>query len=84
MGGLWLRKTPEIPNGSIKINGAALKIFNSYKYLGVMMDKNLECGPQIDYISKKLKSCGALSKLRHCVLKMLTLCLCIHLTRLGY
>ena len=50
------------------MNGVPLKACNSYKYLGVMIDKDLEWGPHIDYISKKIsKACGALAKLRHCV-----------------
>ena len=63
-----LSKRREIPNLSIKMNGVPLESCNSYKYLGVIFDKNLEWGPHIDYISKKIsKACGALAKLRHCV-----------------
>ena len=63
-----LSKQRDIPNLSIKMNGVALKSCDSYKYLGVVIDKDLGWGPHIDYISKKIsKACGALAKLRYCV-----------------
>ena len=63
-----LSKKHHIPNLSIKMNGVDLKRCESYKYLGVMFDKDLEWGPHIDYIIPKIsKACGALAKLRHCV-----------------
>ena len=63
-----LSKTSGIPNLMIRMNGVALKRCDSYKYLGVMIDKDLSWGPHIDYISKKIaKACGALAKLRYCV-----------------
>ena len=63
-----LSKKRYIPNLSIKMNGVDLKSCDSYKYLGVMFDKDLEWGPHIDYIIPKIsKACGALAKLRHCV-----------------
>ena len=41
---------------------------NSYKYLGVIFDKNLNWKPHIEYLCQKVsKACGALVKLRHCV-----------------
>ena len=41
---------------------------DSYKYLGVHIDKNLDWKCHIEYITSKIsKSCGALAKLRHCV-----------------
>ncbi len=41
---------------------------DSYKYLGVHIDKDLNWKSHIEYISKKVsKSCGALAKIRHCI-----------------
>ena len=38
----------------------------TYKYLGVLIDENLNWVPQIDFMCKKLASvCGLLSKVRH-------------------
>ena len=52
----------------IKINGKQLDSCDSYKYLGVIFDRNLSWKPHIDYISGKIsKACGALSKIRHSV-----------------
>ena len=40
----------------------------TYKYLGVIIDRNLSWNDHIQYICKKIsKSCGYISKLRHCV-----------------
>ena len=37
-----------------------------YKYLGIIIDKNLSWSPHIEYISGKIsKACGALAKLRY-------------------
>ena len=53
---------------TIKINNTALEKCETYKYLGVHFDKNLNWKSHIEYISEKIsKSCGALAKLRHCV-----------------
>ena len=52
----------------ININDSPLEQCDKYKYLGVMMDKNLTWKYHIEYISTKIsKACGALAKLRHCV-----------------
>ena len=52
----------------LKINGKQLESCDSYKYLGVIFDRNLSWKPHIDYISGKIsKACGALSKIRHSV-----------------
>ena len=41
---------------------------DSYKYLGVYIDKKLDWKCHIEYITNKIsKSCGALAKLRHYV-----------------
>ena len=53
---------------SIIINGKPMKECDHYKYLGVIMDKNLSWKPHIDYICKKIsKACGSLANLRYCV-----------------
>ena len=58
----------EIPNLSVKLDGISLESCESYKYLGVFIDKNLNWEPHIDYITQKIsKACGALAKLRHCI-----------------
>ena len=52
----------------IKINGKKLEKCVTYKYLGVIFDKNLSRQPHIEYICGKIsKACGALSKIRHSV-----------------
>ena len=57
-----------IPVFEVKVNNDCLDKCDSYKYLGVYIDKDLSWKPHIDYICKKIsKACGALSKLRHCV-----------------
>ena len=61
-------KRDSITNMHVTVNDAVLKSCDSYKYLGVYFDKNLDWSPHIQYISKKIsKACGALAKLRHCV-----------------
>ena len=53
---------------SIKINGKSMKECDHYKYLGVIIDKNLSWKKHIEYISKKIsKACGSLANLRYCV-----------------
>merc|ERR1712055_528431 len=57
-----------IPKLSIKVNNIPLKTCDSYKYLGVMIDKNLDWKSHVKYISTKIsKACGALAKIRNCV-----------------
>ena len=57
-----------IPDFSIKINGNKLDECNSYKYLGVYIDKNLNWKDQVDHVCKKVsKACGALARIRHSV-----------------
>ena len=52
----------------MKINGSSLDQCNNYKYLGVVLDKNLSWKAHIEYLSSKIsKACGALAKLRHCL-----------------
>ena len=53
---------------SIHINGSPLEQCDSYKYLGVYFDKQLNWKTHIDYICQKIsKSCGSLAKIRNCV-----------------
>ena len=54
------------PHIAIKINEKQLEKCSSYKYLGVVFDKDLNWGPHIEYICSKIsKACGCLSLLRH-------------------
>ena len=51
---------------TIKINEVELAQCDSYKYLGVIFDKNLSWQPHIEYICGKInKSIGGLAVLRH-------------------
>ena len=64
---LTLKSKSSNPNFSVQINGEDLERCDSYKYLGVYIDQNLTWKPHVDYISKEIsKTCGSLSKLRHC------------------
>jgi len=58
-----------VPNDFlVKINDEPLERCDSYKYLGVIFDKNLNWKEHISYVCQKVsKACGALAKLRHCV-----------------
>ena len=52
----------------VKIANEALESCDHYKYLGVIIDKNLNWKLHIERISVKIsKACGALAKLRHSV-----------------
>ena len=63
-----ISNSKSIPNLGVHINGLPLKECDSYKYLGVMIDKNLNWSCHIEYIGQKIsKACGALAKIRHCV-----------------
>ena len=58
----------DVPDLSITINNVPLEQCDSYKYLGVMIDKDLSWKSHVEYISPKIsKACGALAKLRNCV-----------------
>ena len=60
------KKLPE--NFNVFINNKRLDQCNSYKYLGVFIDKNLTWKHHTDHIGKKIaKGCGALAKIRHYV-----------------
>ena len=62
------KKRIDLSNISIKLNGTNLESCESYKYLGVYFDKNLNWKVHIDYICEKIsKSCGLLAKIRNCV-----------------
>ena len=55
-------------NLNIHLNGMQMQSCDTYKYLGVYIDKDLNWKSHIEYINKKIsKSCGALAKIRHCV-----------------
>ena len=55
-------------NFKLKINKTALEKCSSYKYLGLFFDKKLDWKTHVNYICKKLsKTCGIISKLRHCI-----------------
>ena len=57
-----------IPDLSLKINGCDLEECDSYKYLGIYIDKNLNWKDHIKYTCQKVsKVCGALARIRHCV-----------------
>ena len=61
-------KKKNIIDLDIKIHGKQLESCETYKYLGVIFDRNLSWKPHVDYISGKIsKACGALSKIRYCV-----------------
>ena len=62
------KKRVDTSNFSIRINNAELEVCDSYKYLGVYFDKNLNWKTHIEYISEKIsKSRGILAKIRNCV-----------------
>ena len=56
----------------VEINKTKLKKCSSYKYLGVMIDDQLDWKSHINYICAKVtKVCGVFAKLRHCISKEL-------------
>ena len=56
------------PNLNLLINSSSLDSCDSYKYLGVYIDRNLSWCTHVDYLCRKIvKGCGGLAKLRHCV-----------------
>ena len=51
----------------LKFNGKKLEQCESYKYLGVYIDENLNWKKHVNYLCEKLsKMCGIFLKLRHC------------------
>ena len=45
-----------------------MKSCDHYKYLGVVVDKNLSWKPHVEYISKKIsKACGSMVNLRYSI-----------------
>ena len=65
---MMITKKRSIPSINIMINDSNLDQCDSYKYLGVYIDKNLSWRDHIDYTCTKVsKACGALAKIRHCV-----------------
>ena len=71
---MLISKSRSIPSLSICLNDTQMQSCDTYKYLGVHFDKNLDWKCHIEYITTKIsKSCGALAKIRHCVdIKTLT------------
>ena len=58
----------QVPSLSIGVKSINLEQCDSYKYLGIFIDKDLSWRTHIQYVTKKvLKACGAIAKLRHCV-----------------
>ena len=50
------------------IDGTELEMCDSYKYLGVNFDKNLDWKFHIKYVCQKVsKACGSIAKIRNCV-----------------
>ena len=71
---MLLTNKKNIPKFTVKINDEELESCDSYKYLGVYIDKSLSWKCHIDYICTKIsKACGALSKIRH-IVDIETLC----------
>lgn len=65
---MLISKKRTIPKINISLNGTPMQSCDSYKYLGVYFDKDLNWQCHIDYITNKItKSCGALAKVRHCI-----------------
>ena len=57
-----------VPGLNLSINSSPLESCDSYKYLGVFIDKGLSWSTHIEYLCKKIaKGCGGIAKLRHCV-----------------
>ena len=55
-------------NFRVKINNEQMDQCDSYKYLGVYFDKDLNWKKHIEHVCKKIsKSCGSISKLRNCL-----------------
>ena len=51
-----------------QVNGTNLEKCDSYKYLGVYFDKDLNWKTHIDHVCKKVsQACGSITKLRNCV-----------------
>ena len=63
-----ITKKRTIPDITICLNNNPLQCCDTYKYLGVNIDRNLNWKSHVEYITSKIsKSCGALAKLRHSV-----------------
>ena len=61
-------KKSSLDNFQVSINDTKLERCQQYKYLGVIIDRNLTWKTHIEYISNKIsKVCGSLAKLRHSV-----------------
>lgn len=60
------KKKSKPENFMVEMGGHVIEQTETYKYLGVIIDENLNWEPQIDKMCGKLASvCGVLSKVRH-------------------
>ena len=65
---LTVKSRKSLKSFSLKINDEKLKQCDSYKYLGVYMDRNLTWKQHIEHVRKKVaKACGSLARIRHYV-----------------
>ena len=65
---LITNKRNDVPGLNLFINSSPLESCDSYKYLGVFIDKGLSWSTHIEYLCKKIaKGCGGIARLRHCV-----------------
>ena len=63
---MLITKKRKVPKFSIKVNDTPLESCDSYKYLGVIIDKKLNWKSHITHISPKIiMACGALAKLKN-------------------
>ena len=65
---MMITRKQNIPKFCVKINNTPLESCDSYKYLGVIIDKKLSWEPHIKHITPKIaRACGALARLRNYV-----------------
>ena len=63
---MLITKKRKVPKFSVKINDIPLESCNTYKYLGVIIDKKLNWNAHLAHIRPKIiMACGALAKLRN-------------------
>ena len=59
-------KSPDLSDFKVSVGGIAIEKCYTAKYLGVILDKNLNWKAHVKYIQKKLSSAvGIIAKLRH-------------------
>ena len=65
---MLITRKQTIPKFCVKINNSPLESCDSYKYLGVIIDKKLNWELHVKHITPKIaKACGALARLRNFV-----------------